>query len=744
MRNYKRKTEHRPMTEAILNHARTLIEQGSSSRQAAKAIGFHEKTTPPSLQVPVMKKTLAKPSQDPLNQFSAEKETKKKNNCNKRLFPAAKPKRNRRKKSPSSSSESGTNISIHSDSSDLDKEEKRKNDTSSLKIGDFTVAKVHGKTKNCFRLYIIKVISLYRYGYHGLFYKRGPKSQRFYETAKKAYIEKNDIQMKLSKPIRNSSARFQNTRSYMMSPTGCLMSSSSRCTHMSPINKERTVMACKDLHWLVHKINIQIASSGFTVARRLMIKPRLGVLMGSGLRTNKSQLSRELPTSTSIEVKLGPTGGPSTSFSLCDATETCDPTGSRNVPEGILRAVNSTRQNQLTPKARHMYKASLRLKRQASILKKKNSFFRKRLQVAEEMSTLAHFQEWGKDVDNLPNAIESGVARGYVRSCLALFGAPGNRTVHMNLKPPLHRVIGIGKVELEEVNPHLRGGRVENHFEKNPPSSPNRDSNLILPVLSSRAQRDKRVSQLRHRGGNPLRRNNLTTKPSPAPHAINRKSDEELLSLFQKLQRTEETAKKLQKEMKKYIEAMSNSSKLEQKISSDLSRCPLCYKSTELRNLVEAYHSVTSQSCKEQASDAGFHRREQLVQEWRNVATKVAKLESRDRTASNFLKLEREKQSLEITTNELLAYHGAFLSELNQFFEKRVEYFNPSLQALIRAQLDYYGNMTRLFTHLAPVAAEKGASPSSAMIPEPEFQHRVQDKLSRIQALTIILSPHKS
>nr|CAD7432368.1 unnamed protein product [Timema monikensis] len=51
----------------------------------------------------------------------------------------------------------------------------------------------------------------------------------------------------------------------------------------------------------------------------------------------------------------------------------------------------------------------------------------------------------------------------------------------------------------EEVNPHLRGGRVENHLGKTTPSSPDRDSNLDLPVLSSRAQHDKRVSQLRHR-----------------------------------------------------------------------------------------------------------------------------------------------------------------------------------------------------------------------------------------------------
>nr|CAD7578964.1 unnamed protein product [Timema californicum] len=50
--------------------------------------------------------------------------------------------------------------------------------------------------------------------------------------------------------------------------------------------------------------------------------------------------------------------------------------------------------------------------------------------------------------------------------------------------------LGIGKFELEEVNPHLRGGRVENHLGKTDPSSPDRDSNLDLLVLSSQAQHD--------------------------------------------------------------------------------------------------------------------------------------------------------------------------------------------------------------------------------------------------------------
>nr|CAD7443309.1 unnamed protein product [Timema bartmani] len=60
--------------------------------------------------------------------------------------------------------------------------------------------------------------------------------------------------------------------------------------------------------------------------------------------------------------------------------------------------------------------------------------------------------------------------------------------------------LGIGRLNLEEVSPHLRGGRVENHSGKTTPSSPDRDSNLDLPVLGGLAQHDWRVSQLRHRG----------------------------------------------------------------------------------------------------------------------------------------------------------------------------------------------------------------------------------------------------
>nr|CAD7392362.1 unnamed protein product [Timema cristinae] len=45
--------------------------------------------------------------------------------------------------------------------------------------------------------------------------------------------------------------------------------------------------------------------------------------------------------------------------------------------------------------------------------------------------------------------------------------------------------LGLGRLHSEKVYPYLRGGRVKSNFGKSPFSSPKRDSNLDLPLLSS-------------------------------------------------------------------------------------------------------------------------------------------------------------------------------------------------------------------------------------------------------------------
>nr|CAD7438941.1 unnamed protein product [Timema bartmani] len=56
---------------------------------------------------------------------------------------------------------------------------------------------------------------------------------------------------------------------------------------------------------------------------------------------------------------------------------------------------------------------------------------------------------------------------------------------HFNLKAS-----SLVRLNLEEVSPHLRGERTENHLGENRPSSPDRDSSLDLPVLDSPAEHD--------------------------------------------------------------------------------------------------------------------------------------------------------------------------------------------------------------------------------------------------------------
>lgn len=252
----------------------------------------------------------------------------------------------------------------------------------------------------------------------------------------------------------------------------------------------------------------------------------------------------------------------------------------------------------------------------------------------------------------------------------------------------------------------------------------------------------------------------MTTKPTPAPLVLSKTDERNLEITFQKLQNVEETTKRLQKDMKRYLEAIAAVAKSEQKITADLSVSALCHQNEELRKLIEDYHSVTSQLTefgREIASvnqrtfqeplkkfgstfsnvESGFHHREQLLQEWRTLSAKVRKLEERERTASTVVKLDRDKKSMEAAAKELVTYHTFLLAELTQFLEKRCEYFRPSLQALVRSQLDYYGNNTRLFTHLVPANSTPEGSPSSAAS-DAEFEASINGKLDRIRALSIV------
>ncbi|XP_043598264.1 bridging integrator 3-like [Bombus pyrosoma] len=260
---------------------------------------------------------------------------------------------------------------------------------------------------------------------------------------------------------------------------------------------------------------------------------------------------------------------------------------------------------------------------------------------------------------------------------------------------------------------------------------------------------------------NPLKKNHLTQRPTPAPPLLTHSEDRELDIAVQRLIYVEDTIRKLTKEMKKYIEAVLNLDRADQRLTLNLTTCGLAHLSDEFRKVVENYHSVTTQigkTVQEMAAlcqktfieplkklrdefiliAAAIAKREELVTTWKYSYNRVKKLqEKKDRTAGHIAKLERERRAEEAAAKDLKTVHAQLLVELPMFLDKRLEYIKPSIHAIIMIQLDYYGSATHLFTHLMPVPNTSG-SPSSAMVPEDEYQQAVTNQMNRIRALTIV------
>ena len=108
---------------------------------------------------------------------------------------------------------------------------------------------------------------------------------------------------------------------------------------------------------------------------------------------------------------------------------------------------------------------------------------------------------------------------------------------------------------------------------------------------------------------------------------------------------------------------------------------------------------------------------------------KLAKL---DKT-QNAAKIDQGKKAYLQTKDDFETQNRLLLLELPQFYEKRVDYFQPCLQALIRAQVDYYGESTRLFTHLV------STNPSCTKYHSDEdYQEEIEQNISVIKALSIV------
>ncbi|XP_052047013.1 bridging integrator 3 isoform X24 [Apodemus sylvaticus] len=188
---------------------------------------------------------------------------------------------------------------------------------------------------------------------------------------------------------------------------------------------------------------------------------------------------------------------------------------------------------------------------------------------------------------------------------------------------------------------------------------------------------------------------------------------------YGKLQQLEEQTKRLQKDMKKSTDADLAMSKSAVKISLDLLSNPLCEQDQDFLRMVTALDTAMKrmdafnqekvnqiqktviEPLKKFSSifpslNMAVKRREQALQDYGRLQAKVEKYEEKEKTGPVLAKLHQAREELRPVREDFEAKNKQLLDEMPRFYGSRLDYFQPSFESLIRAQVIYYSEIHTL------------------------------------------------
>ncbi|GBM84519.1 Bridging integrator 3 [Araneus ventricosus] len=237
-------------------------------------------------------------------------------------------------------------------------------------------------------------------------------------------------------------------------------------------------------------------------------------------------------------------------------------------------------------------------------------------------------------------------------------------------------------------------------------------------------------------------------------YLVQRQDEVVLEKHVSKLEQLENTTKKLYKDAKKYEDCILEANRSEKKMTSDLSNSMLCQEEENLRELLEEWHSyisqvnafdedlvlVTRRTVVEpmkkfqgvfSATRSALRKRDQAMQECEKARQKVQKLQEKEKTGPNIVKLEAARQNLANLEEDFKAQDRLLKSELPLLNEGRIEYFQPCLEALIKAQVEHSGNSVNLFADTIPSLKNFDFS-------EMGLRQQQNQRFAQIHALSIV------
>ncbi|XP_078095770.1 bridging integrator 3 [Mustelus asterias] len=221
-----------------------------------------------------------------------------------------------------------------------------------------------------------------------------------------------------------------------------------------------------------------------------------------------------------------------------------------------------------------------------------------------------------------------------------------------------------------------------------------------------------------------------------------------------KLQQLEDQIKKLHKDMKKSTEADIAMSKSAVKISSDMLTNPLCEQDqmfmetvtaldTAMRRM-DAFNQEKVNQIQKTAIEPlkkfgnvfpslnmAVKRREQSLQDYKRLQSKVEKYEEKEKSGPVLAKLHQAREELRPVREDFEAKNKQLLEEMPKFYNSRIDYFQPSFEALIRAQVVYYTEMSKIFGDLTGQLEQQGVT-------DEQRERENEAKLNDLRALSIV------
>ncbi|XP_030841170.1 bridging integrator 3 [Strongylocentrotus purpuratus] len=246
------------------------------------------------------------------------------------------------------------------------------------------------------------------------------------------------------------------------------------------------------------------------------------------------------------------------------------------------------------------------------------------------------------------------------------------------------------------------------------------------------------------------------TGASPKKTVLTREEEKDFETEVNKIEVLDEATKRLYKDMRKCIEAMTSLSKHQCRVAHNLAASPILNTEPDIKSLEgistsiskvdEFTHELNLSATRTMVEPmkkfsgifpgiyVALKKREQILQEYSRCQTKLEKYQDKERTGPNLAKLEQSKKTLDAAKEEYEKVHQELMEGMPNFFEARINYFQPCFEALIKAQVQYYTECFKIYVEIAASLQHNETVQS-----DDDFEEELHSKLNDIRALSIVV-----